>query len=283
MPTVPACLIGVGAMGRPFLELLRAAGQRVQAFDVDETCRRSAAERGAEVAESAAAAARGAAFIHVLVASDEQAQQAVAGQNGVLDGAEPGALILLHSTVLPQTTKHLAELAAQKRVDLIDAPVTAVPSVLAAGDSQFLVGGSADLVDKARAQLLVVGRSVLHFGPLGSGNVVKIAKALLNANDRVSLNETLEIVSAGGVDVRSFLNFERETRPQSSIAHWESLFTIVDNHARIRPATNLFRKDIFLAAKLAQSYGVDAPVTRGSAQTAVRWIDLWDKAGKKTA
>jgi 3-hydroxyisobutyrate dehydrogenase-like beta-hydroxyacid dehydrogenase len=274
-------LVGVGAMGRGILKRLRAAGQRVRAFDVGEASRETARVGGAEVVETAAEAARGAMFIHVIVPNDDDATEAIAGRSGVLAGASAGALILLHSTILPTTTQILADLAAKKGVDLIDAPVTAVPDKLEAGEGKFLVGGPAASVERARAQLLLIGQSVDHFGPVGAGNVAKIAKASINASERVLWTEVLQIVSAGGLDLRQFLEFERETSPERYVTRWKTVFQIEGNRARSRPSTHLFRKDVFLAAKLADIYGLDVPMTQDAAKTAETWVDFWEKTGAR--
>jgi 3-hydroxyisobutyrate dehydrogenase-like beta-hydroxyacid dehydrogenase len=177
------------------------------------------------------------------------------------------------------TTIKLAEFASGRGVDLLDAPVTAVPARLEAGEGRFLLGGSEASVRRAREQLLLVGKSADRFGPLGAGNIAKIAKALINASERVALNEVLQLASAGGLDIRQFLEFEREAPSERGITRWNRIFEISDNRATPRPATNLFRKDIFLAAKLADAYGLEAPLTHASAETARRWLQIWDDVG----
>jgi 3-hydroxyisobutyrate dehydrogenase len=188
---------------------------------------------------------------------------------------------LLHSTVLPATTQTVAAAAAKLGVDLIDAPVTAVPAKFQAGEGQFLVGGTEVQVAKARDQLLLIGKSVHRFGPLGAGNVAKIAKAMINATQRVAVNEILQMATAGGLDVGQFLEFERASGAESVVARWEQVFVVEDNHARPRPVTNLFRKDVFLGEQLAHAYGLDAPVAEASARTAKVWLKTWDEAAAK--
>jgi 3-hydroxyisobutyrate dehydrogenase len=271
-------LIGIGAMGRGLLKRLQLAGREVQAFDVSEAGRAAACDGGASVADTPAAAAQGAAFIHVIVASDEQTLDATLGSDGALAGAPAGALVLLHSTILPMTTQKVADAAKKVGVDVIDAPVTAVPRKFEAGEGQFLMGGPDEVVKKARDYLAPVGKSFFHFGPLGAGNVAKLAKALINASERVAINEVLQIAEAGGLDVKQFLNFERATALEPTVQRWEHVFNIENGHATPRPATNLFNKDIFLAAQLAEAYRIDAPLTQGAAQTAVKWVKAWKAA-----
>lgn len=271
-------LVGVGAMGRALLKRLRAAGKHVQAYDIDPAARDAAAADGAIVARSPAAAAQDATVVHVIVASDEDVLQATMGTDGVLAGASAGAIVLLHSTILPATTKTVADAAAGKGVHVLDAPVGGVPRRLEEGQSTFLLGGPADLVDSVRPHLLSIAKAVHHFGPLGAGNVAKLAKNLLNAGERVLLAEILRMVAAGGLDVRQFLDMQIATEKEPAVAMWSKNFSIVDGHAVPRPTTNLFGKDVRLAVELSRSLALDTPVTEGVGRTAAAWIAEWGQA-----
>jgi 3-hydroxyisobutyrate dehydrogenase len=270
-------LIGVGAMGRALLLRLRIAGKQVQAYDISPAAQQAARDGGAMVMPSPAAASRDAGYVHVIVASDDQTTEAVLGPDGVLATAAPGTMILLHGTVLPTTTRRVAEAAAKNKVDVIDAPITAVPKQLEAGKAAFMVGGPHVLIDKVRSYLLQLGDGVHHYGPLGAGNVAKLARALLNAGERVLISEVLAIVEAGGLDPRHFLQIESAEGRPSKLSLWENIFIIENGHARHRAATNLFNKDVQLAAKLAESYDLDAPMSQGAARTARRWVAEWSK------
>lgn len=272
-------LIGIGAMGLVLLKRLRMLGKEVHAFDVSPAAMQKARDAGALTAHSPAEAARGASHIHVIVPKDEQLVEVTLGPDGVLKEASPGALLLLHSTVMPKTTQGIAEAAAQAKVDVLETTITGVPSRLAAGNAQVLVGGSDALVDRSRDYLQKVIGPVHHFGPLGAANIAKLAAALVSGANRVVLAEALAIVEAGGLDPEQFLNVLREVGAKLPAERWEELFVIRDGHAWHRPSTNLFRKDVGLAAKLAQEFGLDAPVTQGAAQTALRWVKEWDETG----
>ncbi|MDX1483387.1 MAG: NAD(P)-dependent oxidoreductase [Alphaproteobacteria bacterium] len=269
-------LVGVGAMGSALLKRLHLAGHAVKAYDIAEGQRAHAEAEGAEAVSSPAEAAQGCEIIHVFVRTDDEAEDAVLGAGGVLEGAAAGALVLLHSTVMPETTQRIAAEAEKHGVTVIDAPVTAVPRVVAAGDAVFLLGGSAEAVSRARTQLEALGKGVWHFGPVGCGNVAKIAKNFINAAERVVLAETLNMVEAGGLDVGTFLEMAVAEDGGSTVSRWERAFEIKDNHAHPRPASNLMNKDVGLAAKLADQQGIPAPVARGAADTAAIWVAGWE-------
>ena len=194
-----------------------------------------------------------------------------------LAGASRNTLVLLHSTIPPSATICIAEAAAKRGIEVLDAPITGVPQQLEAGELAFMLGGSLSAVERVRSHLLQLGNRVQHYGPLGSGNVAKLARAMLNAGERVLLAEVLAIVQAAGINPEDFLRNEAaETRP-SALSHWEKLFTIENGKACPRPATNLFNKDVFLAAELAERQGLDAPLSQGAARTAKQWVEAWTK------
>jgi 3-hydroxyisobutyrate dehydrogenase-like beta-hydroxyacid dehydrogenase len=273
-------LIGVGALGKALLKQLHKAGKRVQAYDVEEAARQFAHEQGAVVKASAAAAALGATHIHVLVASDTQAPDATTGQTGALTMAAAGCVLLLHSTILPETTRAVGKTGAEKGVRVIDAPITGVPHRLETGQGMFLVGGAKEDVEDVRSYLLKLGSAVHHFGPLGAGNVAKLAKNLYNASERVLLAEILNLVAAGGLDIRQFLEMQIAAEPRPAVAEWARNFDIAEGHARPRPTTNLFGKDVMLAATLSRGLSLNAPLTEGVQQTAERWLEGWGQHPK---
>jgi 3-hydroxyisobutyrate dehydrogenase-like beta-hydroxyacid dehydrogenase len=277
--TDQVAVIGIGAMGLVLVKRLRLLGRDVVAYDVSPTATEKACDAGAHPAHSPVEAAHGTSHIHIIVPKDEHLLDVTLGPNGVLKGTSPGTLLLLHSTVMPETTQRIADAAAQKMIDVLEATITGIPSRLEAGAAQLLVGGPDALVESSRDYLQKVIGPVNHFGPYGSANIAKLAAAFVSGANRVVLAEALAIVEAGGLNPEKFLNVLREVGAKLPADRWEEIFVIKAGHAWPRPSTNLFRKDVGLAAKLAQQLGVDAPVAQGVAQTAVRWVKDWDEKG----
>lgn len=272
-------LIGIGAMGLVLLKRLRKLGKDVRAFDVSPDRMQAAREAGAQPAASPAEAAKGVSHIHIIVPKDEHLIDVTLGPNGVLKTASPGTLLFLHSTVMPETTRRIAEAAAASKVDALEATITGIPPRLEAGNAQILVGGPTALVERAREHLEKVIGPINHFGDYGAANIAKLAIALISGANRVVLAEALSIVEAGGIHPEKFLKVLQEVGAKLPADRWEDLFVIKNGHAWHRPSTNLFRKDVGLAAKLARDFGLDTPVTQGAAQTATRWVKEWDELG----
>ena len=254
-------LIGVGAMGSAILERLRNNQIDVTAFDALQSGLETARSLGAHVVASPKAVAEVSTIVDVVVRTDEEALQCTTGAGGLLEGAAPDTLILLHSTILPETTKKVVDAARLRAVHVIDAAMTAVPRVVRAGGLTFLVGGPSELVERAKPHLLRMGKEVLHMGPLGAGNVAKLIKNLVTGSESLIVHEALRIGQAGGIRYQDALEMMRKVHSQSVLDRWQERFDESGSDPMPRAGTNMFHKDIPLAAAVARQLGLELPIT----------------------
>ena len=278
-------LVGVGNMGSALLECLVRAGAKVRAYDINESAMQAARAGGAEIVANAAETARGSKIVHVFVHNDQEIFDAALGANGVLAGAGKGATVILHSTILPSTTRRVAEEAKAKDVRVIDASVTSTPKYVRAGTAVFLVGGPDDVVAEIRPHLETIGKKVWHFGPLGSGNAAKLVKNLTNVMERALWIEALTIVQAAGMDPRQYAEMLKSVMRGSAVQDWEKIIEIRDDEiAPTRAGGGIFRKDVPHAITFVRELGLDLPLTQGTGETAARWLsEHRKKKGADTA
>ena len=166
---------------------------------------------------------------------------------------------MLHSTIRPATTKKVAELAADKRVNVIDACMTAVPSVVRQGGLTFLVGGQKAFFERAKPHLLNMAKDAVHMGPLGCGNVTKLFKNMVTASEALIVYEALQIAKAGGVSYKAALDLMKKTKSQHILDRWETRYDISGGELKFNPGTNLYDKDLPLAADVGKALGADIP------------------------
>jgi 3-hydroxyisobutyrate dehydrogenase len=261
-------MVGVGAMGSALLERLKIAGIKPTVFDIAPSALEAARSRGADTAPSAKSVAQQSTIIDVVVRTDQETLDCTMGKDGILEGAQAGTLVLLHSTIRPQTTKKVAEAAQQKNVQVIDACMTAVPRVVRQAGLTFLVGGPAAIVERARPHLLRMAKDVIHMGPLGTGNVAKLIKNLVTASEALIVYEAIRIGYAGGIDYCAALEMMQKTRSESVLNRWRERFDLSDMDVQLRSGLNLYDKDVPLAAELGKTLGVDIPITEQLAATA---------------
>jgi 3-hydroxyisobutyrate dehydrogenase-like beta-hydroxyacid dehydrogenase len=262
--------VGTGAMGSALLSRLKLANVPAVAFDIAPKALEAARAEGAQTAASAKAVAQNATIIDVVVRTDQEVLECMLGNDGVLEGAAPGALVLLHSTIRPTTTKKVAELAADKRVNVIDACMTAVPRVVREGGLTFLVGGQKAFFQRAKPHLMNMAKDAVHMGPLGCGNVTKLFKNMVTASEALIVYEALQIAKAGGVGYKAALDLMQKTKSQHILDRWDTRYEFADGELKFNPGTNLYDKDLPLAAEVGKTLGADIPIVEAMAKLGVK-------------
>jgi 3-hydroxyisobutyrate dehydrogenase len=262
--------VGTGAMGSALLSRLKIANVVATAFDIAPTAMEAARNEGAEAAPSAKAVAQASTIVDVVVRTDREVIECTLGKDGILEGAAPGSLVLLHSTIRPTTTKKVAEAAADKRVYVIDACMTAIPSIVRQGGLTFLVGGQKALFDRAKPHLINMAKDAVYMGPLGSGNITKLFKNMVTASEALVVYEALQIAKAGGIDYKVALELMQKTKSPNILERWEMRYDLSGGDLRFNTGTNLYDKDLPLAAEVGKSLGAEIPVVEALAQLGIK-------------
>jgi 3-hydroxyisobutyrate dehydrogenase-like beta-hydroxyacid dehydrogenase len=262
--------VGTGAMGSALLSRLKLANIKAMAFDIAPAAVEAARAEGAEIAPSAKAVAQGSTIIDVVVRTDHEVLDCTLGKDGLLEGAAPGALVLLHSTIRPTTTKKVAEAAADKRVNVIDACMTAVPNVVRQGGLTFLVGGQKVFFERAKPHLLTMAKDAVYMGPLGSGNVTKLFKNMVTASEGLVVYEALQMAKAAGINYRAALDLMQKTKSANILDRWESRFDVSSGELKFKAGANLYDKDLPLAAEVGKNLGAELPVVEALAQLGIK-------------
>lgn len=193
----PVGLVGVGDMGGGIADALLAAGFALVVHDVEPERVRRLVEAGATSAASVAELAAGCGVICLVVVDDEQVREV---GSAAVAAAQPGAIVVVHSTVRPTTATALAELAAQRGVALIDAPVSGGSERAQRGLLSVMVGGDDEVVAACWPLLDAIGGHVVHVGPVGSGLAVKLVNNLITIGSYALHLEAMELAAAYGVD-----------------------------------------------------------------------------------
>ena len=262
--------VGTGAMGSALLSRLKLANVPAAAFDISPAAMEVARKEGAQTTTSAKAVAQASTMVDVVVRTDQEVLDCTMGKDGILEGAAPGTLVLLHSTIRPTTTKKIAEAAAETRVYVIDACMTAVPSAVRQGGLTFLVGGQKALFDRAKPHLLNMAKDAVYMGPLGCGNVTKLFKNMVTASEALIVYEALQIGKAAGIDYKAALDLMQKTKSQNILDRWETRFDLSGGDLKFNVGTNLYDKDLPLAAEVGKTLGAVIPITEQLAALGIR-------------
>ena len=262
--------VGTGAMGSALLSRLKLANVQATAFDIAPAAIEAARKEGAQTATSAKAVAQASTIVDVVVRTDQEVLDCTIGKDGILEGAAPGTLVLLHSTIRPTTTKKVAQAAAETRVYVIDACMTAVPSAVRQGGLTFLVGGKKALFDRAKPHLMNMAKDAIYMGPLGCGNVTKLFKNMVTASEALIVYEALQIGKAAGIDYKAALDLMQKTKSQHVLERWDMRFDLSGGDLKFNAGTNLYDKDLPLAAEVGTALGATIPVTEQLAALGIR-------------
>jgi 3-hydroxyisobutyrate dehydrogenase len=192
--------LGLGLMGSGMARQLLAKGFPMTVFNRNAEKSKPFAADGAKVEASPKEAASGADIIISMLADDNASRSLWLGEDGALAGAREGALCIESGTVTLDWIKELSTAATERGCEVIDAPVTGSKTQANSGELNFLVGGSADALEKARPALEAMGRSVIHLGPTGSGALLKLINNFVCGTQIAALAEGLAMIESSGLD-----------------------------------------------------------------------------------
>lgn len=251
--------IGLGAMGSRMALNLHAAGHQVRGFNRDRAKAKPLAEKGVEIADSIAAAVRGAEFVVSMVSDDLATREVMLGGTGVLSAAAIGTVIIDSSTNTPAMAREAAQAAAAKRCLYLDAPVSG--SILQAQGKElvFMVGGDKSAFERAQPLFQAMGRMHRYMGGSGAGATIKLVNNMLTAAATAALAEAAQITEAAGLDPAAALEILGEGAAGSRLLK-AKLPKMLKRDFSPQFQLELMDKDLRYFLALAQDLDRPAPV-----------------------
>src|SRR5205823_2695138 len=160
--------IGLGNMGAPMAANLVKAQHHVTGFDLVPTAIAALAEKGGHAAPSAIAAAAAGDVVITMLPAGPQVRAVYLGPDGIIAHARPGALLIDCSTIDVETARLVTAAAAEKGLQMLDAPVSGGVIGAEAATLTFMVGGEAAAFARGEPILKAMGKTIVHAGPAGS-------------------------------------------------------------------------------------------------------------------
>ncbi len=193
--------VGVGLMGLPMVRRLVGLGYSVTAFDLLPRQNDAARAAGATVADSPAAAARGADLVLLNLPTTEAVEAAVFGENGVAGALQPPQLVIDFSTVkVDKGRAFAAKLRAQTGCGWVDAPVSGGPPASDSGTLTVMAGGDEADIARSAPLMAAIAARCTHMGPSGSGLVAKMINQLIVGCGHAVMAEAAVLAEAAGID-----------------------------------------------------------------------------------
>ena len=251
--------VGLGIMGKPMALNLLAAGHELVVASRSRGPVDELAGAGAEAVGSPREVAERSEIVITMLPDSPQVREVVAGEDGLLEGASDGDLLIDMSTISPQVTRELAELAGARGVRTLDAPVSGGQPGAVDGTLSIMVGGDEQDFARAKPVFEPLGSAVL-VGATGAGQVTKACNQIVVAQNIEAVAEALVLGSRAGVDPAAIL-----TALSSGLAGSKVMDAKRDKFLQhdFEPGfrAELHHKDLGIALATAREHGVSLPVT----------------------
>jgi 2-hydroxy-3-oxopropionate reductase len=253
--------IGLGIMGRPMSKNLRKAGyDLVVCGHVNKAPLEELAAAGAKIADSPRRVAAQSDIVITMVPNSPQVEQVVLGENGVIEGACPGMVLIDMSSIAPLASRKLAARLATKGVEMLDAPVSGGESKAIDGTLSVMVGGKKEVFDQCFPVLKAMGASVVLTGAIGAGNITKLANQVIVALNIAALSEALVLAAKAGVEPELVFQAIRGGLAGSAALEAKTPL-ILDRKFTPGFRIDLQAKDIANALDTAHEIGAPLPLT----------------------
>lgn len=257
--------IGLGVMGRPMAGNLLEAGHDLVVYNPSPAAVEELVGRGAEAAGNPAEVAGQAEVVMIMVPDSPQVAEVMLGEDGVLSAATDGQLVIDLSSIAPASAASVAEQARERGVRFLDAPVSGGEQGAIDGTLSIMVGGELADFDTAKPLLDVLGKTVIHVGPPGAGQTVKLANQMLVGGIIELVSEAFVLLEASGVDMAAAVQVLAGGLAGNAILDKKAAGMLAhefDPGFRI----DLHHKDLTNALAAARDLGVAVPVTAVVAQ-----------------
>ncbi len=252
--------IGLGVMGKPMARNLIEAGHELVLYSRTRASVDEVAGDGATAASSAREVADRAGVVILMLPDSPQVREVLEGNDGLLAAAREGTLVIDMSTISPVVTREIAAECGERGIGWVDAPVSGGDVGAREATLSIMAGGSDEDFARAKPLFEALGKTIVHVGPVGAGQVVKACNQVVVALTIEAVSEALVLGSKAGVDPATIIevlsgglaaNKVMEVRGRNFLEHDFTPGFRVDLH----------HKDLGIALATAREYGVALPST----------------------
>lgn len=251
--------LGLGIMGSRMAANLVRGGFELTVWNRTESkARRFCDEHRAALAPTPGEAARDSDIVVTMVVDAAQVEQLLLGEDGVAGSARPGTLCVDCSTIGRSATLEIGARLAEREIGMVDAPVTGSSPRAEDGTLTIMAGGSVDAFARARPLLEAMGELIVHCGPLGQGQMVKLINNAVAAANATVLGQALLVGARTGVDLDAL------TEVMGAGSGASAMLALKARPMREHDYTTLFKldhmlKDVRLCLEEGQAAGAPFP------------------------
>ena len=257
--------IGLGTMGAGMAVNILKAGHELTVHNRTREKEEAVAQEGALRAASPKEAASGAEIIVVCVSDTPDVEEIILGENGVIQGASEGAIVVDMSTISPTATRCIAEKLGENGIKMLDAPVSGGSEGAQHGTLAIMVGGDTAEFEKALPVLKAMGQTITHVGAIGAGQITKAINQIIISGTYLTVAEGLVLGMKAGLDMQKIIEAISGGAASSWVLHNRAI-NVVNNTYPLGFRVRLHQKDLRIALDTARELGVSLPATALVAQ-----------------
>jgi len=252
--------IGTGSMGRPMIFKLLAKGYQVQVYDKYPETAKSVIAAGAIWKNSPKKVAQNADIVITCLPLPHHVLENMVGEHGALEGMKPGSTWIDSSTTDYHNTKHIASIAAQKKIFSLEAPVSNLSHMgVDFANVAFYVGGDKPGFDASEQVLNTIGKRCFYVGEIGRGQTVKLFTNMLYYSAMVFLGELLLLTKASDIPLHWMWDFIKASKGNCFATDQMPPF-IFDGSYDYSCTLEITVKDTGLTVDLAKELNVPLPI-----------------------
>ena len=208
-------MIGLGNMGSGMCSNLVKAGHSVRAYDLNPGAIQTAIEGGAKGATSIAEAVEDAEIVVTMLPAGKHVHKVYFDENGITSAAPAGALLIDCSTIAVEDARTASAKADAAGFPMVDAPVSGGVAAASGGTLTFMVGGSSEAFEQSKVILEAMGKTIVHAGGAGNGQVAKIANNMLLGISMIATCEAFDLAERLGLDAQTFFDISSKASGQN--------------------------------------------------------------------
>lgn len=252
--------IGLGIMGKPMSKNLLKAGYELVVMDKNQAAVEEVVNAGAKAANTPKAVAEQVDIIITMLPNSPHVREVVLGENGIIEGAKQGAVVIDMSSIAPLVSRELAQKLTEKGIEMLDAPVSGGEPKAIDGTLSVMVGGKKEVFEQCYDLMKAMAGSVVLTGDVGAGNVTKLANQIIVALNIAAMSEALVLATKAGVDPELVYDAIKGGLAGSTVLNAKAPL-VMDRKFNPGFRINLHIKDLNNVLETSHEMGVPLPLT----------------------
>lgn len=252
--------IGLGIMGKPMAKNLLKAGYELNICDINEEAVKEVEQAGGVACGTSKEVAQRSDIIFTMLPNSPHVKTVILEKDGVLEGMKPGTIVVDMSSIDPNVSIELEKAVAAAGGRMIDAPVSGGEPKAIDATLSFMCGGEQEVFDQVKPILEKMGASVVLVGPVGSGNMTKLANQIIVAVNIAALSEALVLAAKSGVNPENVYKAIRGGLAGSTVMDAKAPM-MLDRNFNPGFRIELHIKDLTNAMNASQAVDMELPMT----------------------